>query len=222
MNKNSSKKIATETLARAPFSVRAKRLLEVLANLPEDGTEGMQKLRTRFPCVLEDLPHRTITKEKETDDGESYPVFTRSDEDSKYEYLILPLRNRLRALWRAPDRYTKRWGVFRISQDFFLQGDRNLLTGTVDDEADFSLRGIHPPCRTERMISEFIDLVDYACYCDGSECSKPYFIASRRGQKYCSPKCAQEFQKKFKREWWAEHGDSWRKARANKEGKKRD
>jgi hypothetical protein len=48
--------------------------------------------------------------------------------------------------------------------------------------------------------------------CQNTECPTPYFIAQRRWQKYCSEKCAQPSQREFKRKWWADHGDAWRKA----------
>jgi hypothetical protein len=53
--------------------------------------------------------------------------------------------------------------------------------------------------------------------CENPNCQyEPYFLRSKRVQSYCSSECALEFQRKWKKRWWAEHGDEWRQRRQNK------
>jgi hypothetical protein len=49
--------------------------------------------------------------------------------------------------------------------------------------------------------------------CCNPDCPAPYFVAEKTTQRYCSDKCAEVFQKGWKRKWWAEHGDEWRRGR---------
>jgi hypothetical protein len=192
-----------------PPRARAESLLVHIASLPDNPDRGLSLLKSKFPYVLSELPRRMVRKELLFGPGESYPQYqVPKDEVEKYLYLVLPLRNRLRTLWGVSDRNTKLMGIMRISQDFFLRGDQGL-----DDpdhvEADFHLIE-RPPCRTERLLLCLIDLADYTRRCAASDCPAPYFVASRRSQKYCSRKCAKESQREFKRIWWRNNGKSWR------------
>jgi hypothetical protein len=60
--------------------------------------------------------------------------------------------------------------------------------------------------------------------CANPDCPAPYFIAKKPTQQYCSDGCAQLIQRDWKRRWWAEHGEQWRKDRkkvaARKTGRK--
>jgi hypothetical protein len=58
-----------------------------------------------------------------------------------------------------------------------------------------------------------LQVADRMKYCPNPSCAAPYFIAKRRSQKYCCDTCALPSQREFKRQWWAEHGNAWRKAR---------
>jgi hypothetical protein len=218
--KNSSKQTTKSTLAGISFAKRAKRLLKELANLPDDAEAGLQSLLTDFPYVLADLPARPVRRETEYEQGENFSYYGNVDDQlSKYRFLVLPLRNRLRALWRAPDKYSRQFGIFRICQDFFLQGNGKMPVGPVDYEWDFLLTGVRPPSRTERLLLQFMELTDYVRFCDSSDCAKPYFIALRRNQKYCSRQCSTDSQREFKRKWWAENGAAWRAARVKAKNK---
>ena len=211
---NSSTENKKRTLASMPLRLRAKKFLVSLVNLPDDEGDGLNRLRTNCPFVLEDLPSQPVDMEAHFDDGEVHRYTSdANDEKSKYKYLVLPLRDSLRALWKAPDKEVKQWGIFRISQCFFLQGDNALIRPPVSGEWDFLLTGVRAPSRTERLLLKFIELADYARFCGASDCATPFFIASRRNQKYCSPNCSRESQREFKREWWSKNGKTWRSGR---------
>jgi hypothetical protein len=169
-------------------------------------------LKSNFPYVLEELPSRKVRKELTFGPGESYAHYQAPKNDvEKYVDLVLPLRNRLRTLWGISDRNTKLLGIMRISQDFFLRGDQS-LDDPLHVEPEFHLIE-RPPCRMERLLLWLVDLADYTRRCAASDCPAPYFIASRGSRKYCSPKCAEESQREYKRKWWKKNGKRWRASR---------
>jgi hypothetical protein len=106
--------------------------------------------------------------------------------------------------------------MFRISQDFFLQGSPELLSVPLDNSADYALSGLKLPTRTELLLLYFTKWSDLTRYCDNPECYVPYFIARDPRQKYCSDGCAKSAQREYKQKWWAENGRSWRASRQSK------
>jgi hypothetical protein len=211
---NSSGKKMRGTLAGSSPAKEAKELLEGVVNLGDDDFGWFQR---RFPYVLEELTPRIVSMETEYGDSEEFPFNAPlGDDKSKFKYWLLPLRATLRAIWRAPDRRTKRWGMFRVSQDFFLQGDHGLLHVPLENSADDVLSGLKAPTRTELLLLHFTRWSDLTRYCDNPECSSPYFIARDPRQKYCSDACAKPAQRECKRNWWAKHG---RQQRATKKSR---
>ena len=202
---NSSTRKADGDLARRPSSSRAKKFLEGLANL-NDGDSGFRWFQSNFPYVLEDaraavgsvIQSWAVDTEEEDYKERPFPELL-------HKYWLLPLRETVRAIWRAPDIRTKQWGVFRISQDFFLQGDPSLSHVPLANTADLYLQ-LKPPRPTERLLLEIIRWSELTCCCSNPDCVTPYFIASRRGQKYCTAECSKPAQREFKRKWWAEKG----------------
>ena len=53
----------------------------------------------------------------------------------------------------------------------------------------------------------FIDFSDRTRKCQNPTCDAPYFLASRRDQKFCDEKCSRLI---ASRTWWAEKGAQWR------------
>jgi len=53
--------------------------------------------------------------------------------------------------------------------------------------------------------------------CLRSGCVTPHFVARHLRQKYCSDLCAQSAQRDSKRKWWEQHGEQWRRRRADVE-----
>jgi hypothetical protein len=214
-SENSSSRKRRGNLADLSLAKKAKELLEGVANLGDDDLGWFQK---KYPYVLEELPPMLVLMEEtDEDSGDDYPYYAPpGDIGSKYKYWLLRLRDTLRAIWRAPDRQTKRWGMFRISQDFFLQGSRELLHGPLDNAADDMLLGLKPPTRTELLLLQFTRWSDLTRYCDNPGCSAPYFIARDPRQKYCSDGCAKPAQREYKQKWWAENGRNWRASRPSK------
>ena len=63
----------------------------------------------------------------------------------------------------------------------------------------------------------YMDLVtcmaNRARTCKRQDCPHRYFIAGNLKQTFCSEVCAQWGQRQWKKEWWTEHGKSWRAKR---------
>jgi hypothetical protein len=54
----------------------------------------------------------------------------------------------------------------------------------------------------------FVGLFDRTRKCQNPTCTSPYFLASRKDQKFCNEKCSRLV---ANRRWWDEHGAEWRK-----------
>jgi hypothetical protein len=185
-------------------------LLEGLANLP-DGAAGFSWFKKGFPHVFSAVNPWLIRHWAMNTEQEDYNP-SRSDEELMLKYWLLPLRETLRGLWRIQDARTKEWGMVRISQDFFLQGERSLIHVPLASPSDLLLT-MKPPERTEQLLLQFLKVATLTRFCGNLECTAPYFVAAKRSLKYCSDLCAERAQREHKRTWWAENGQRWRAAR---------
>jgi hypothetical protein len=206
----SSKKETRCDLAGSSSSQKAKDFLVGLANLRDD-KDGLRWLRSKFPDVLEAVS-RTVGAIYSTPPRAVLPGTPEHDESNRKLWLI-PLRDTLRAIWRAPDTKTKQWGLFRISQDFFLQGDPNTIHRPGGQGGSDFLLSWKPPTQTERFLLALMGWADLLQYCDNEECPAPYFIAKKRTQKYCSHECAKPAQRESKLRWWTQKGRQRRSAK---------
>jgi hypothetical protein len=60
----------------------------------------------------------------------------------------------------------------------------------------------------------------YRLKCANPNCDRPFLIATRVDQQVCDYRpCLVWAQRKYKREWWAAHGEQWRKVRTKKQKK---
>jgi hypothetical protein len=86
-----------------------------------------------------------------------------------------------------------------------------------DDFLDFwvriwSQRPEEPPPQTafEQAAFYFYRVAMRARVCNSSDCPAPYFLSVKKGQKYCSSKCAGNGERENKRRWWHENKDRLR------------
>lgn len=66
----------------------------------------------------------------------------------------------------------------------------------------------HPPTQAtplEALLYYFRRNAERALHCPNPACMAPYFFATKKGQKYCSPECAAPSQRESKRKWWHEN-----------------
>jgi hypothetical protein len=68
-------------------------------------------------------------------------------------------------------------------------------------------RRIVPPANSLLGILAFacVDLGGRFAYCWLEECKKPYFIAERSNERYCSKECREGARRETKRTWWREN-----------------
>jgi hypothetical protein len=52
--------------------------------------------------------------------------------------------------------------------------------------------------------------------CKREDCLHPYFVARHLKQRFCTEICAEWGQRGWKKQWWNEHGQSWRAERRRK------
>ena len=133
-------------------------------------------------------------------------------------YSTPSLRDALRAIWIAPDKRTKEWGVFRLIESAVIS-DTNPTphTGSATFQiVDGHVVPLPPPTSLEYCLRYLLRNANKSVVCANVECPAPYFFAGRKSQKYCTEKCAQPAQRKFKQEWWAKNGKEWRHRRETK------
>ncbi len=104
----------------------------------------------------------------------------------------------------APSRVDELWpedmwlsGIATIPAEFFVDWDEGI----------FRYRGA---CDFQRALYLLFRESWRARVCE--KCSTK-FIARRAAQKYCSTDCSESVQRELKQQWWAEHGQTWRKQR---------
>lgn len=147
------------------------------------------------------------------------------------------------ALWAAPSKHVAQRFVIDCNQWlrsqalFCAEWER---TGKPDDElARVLAEQINPKSAIERAIKAFVapskqgfqielrpdDLLGALWLafvgfsgrtrkCQNPTCSSPYFIASRKDQKYCNEACSRLV---ANRKWWTEKGAEWRESKLKKE-----
>jgi hypothetical protein len=61
----------------------------------------------------------------------------------------------------------------------------------------------------------FVGFSDRTRKCQNPKCPAPYFLASRRDQKFCNEKCSRLV---ANRRWWSKNGQQWRHERLERNG----
>ena len=194
---------------------RAERFLKDLANLLVDDEAAVTEFIARhadfLPTAEMRRPLESALHEILEAKGEELPEELRARLFDLREQLP-GLRRRLRALWTAPDDWTRLWLVFRLNQDVMHGGDHALLL-TSD-----------PPPLTLFMqaLLYFLRQADRARRCANPDCPAPYFFAKHRAQKFCTEDCALPAQREWKRRWWGNHGREWVRKRAKGPARKKN
>lgn len=67
---------------------------------------------------------------------------------------------------------------------------------------------VNPPAQPTPLEAVFHYLwqhMEHALHCSNPECPAPYFFATKKSQKYCSPECAEPARRESKLKWWNEN-----------------
>lgn len=127
------------------------------------------------------------------------------------------LREFLRKAWISSDTRERDWYLFELREIYNQMARRGKMSLRERQQDDLAVevsdpRYSPPPIGPlEAALFYFQRIGHRARYCLNKECSAPYFFATRKGQKYCSEKCALPAQQEAKRKWW--HANRGKKKR---------
>ena len=121
----------------------------------------------------------------------------------------------LQSGWDAPTLRERAW-FFQDAESFSrflgakdeergLWGTSYLPDGSPDSCYSITYQYVKPPAQPTRLEAAFHYLgqhMEQALHCANPECPAPYFFATKKSQKYCSPECAQPAQRASKLRWW--------------------
>lgn len=140
--------------------------------------------------------------------------------------ILRRVRKYLQDFWETQDPHAREWYIYRAREWYWLsrvhqldpavQSLRDELdTAETADAArsasswlnitiDFALD--KAPYRTpfEESLFHLQSIAGKTRRCPNSKCQSPYFIASKKGQKFCSPGCARPTLLASKRNYWNE------------------
>jgi hypothetical protein len=119
---------------------------------------------------------------------------------------IITLAKLVRHSWRQPTTLDREVGLLGLLREFVV-----LHASDPGLAARFRFQPM------TIVLLQAIHMADRMRVCGNSECPAPYFVASRRSQKYCTEVCAKPAQRAHKRAWWKEHGDEWRNRRTGRQ-----
>jgi hypothetical protein len=211
-----SSKFSTPRLLATVSASQAKQFLLELANLREDVASGKRFFVSHGRlCPMLGRYMQSLIAE-DLDRGKDAKPEDEQIDEMLHEHWLLPLRDGVRSIWSAPDLRTKQWGVLRILNETSFAEDESASFLWPYWNNPGKVASLPPPTAFELVLRYLIRSNVHAYLCANRDCSTPYFIASRRGQKYCSDACALPAQREFKRRWWNENGNAWRRERNQK------
>ena len=224
MTMNSSRTDGFKTLARKVPAPRLRNFLTELANFSGD-QEGATRLSRRYANLLPPPRHlRAQLRQSAPLLREHHPEVSLEQEDEVVlRGWLIPLRNWVQTIWRAPDLRTKRFYLYRLlSAEMYTTEGKGLEITNLMFVAGPVTVEFEPPSAFEQALEYLLGSIHRTRHCANPECRhQPYFFAQRRTQKYCSEACAEPAQRRAKRAWWLKHGDAWREARRKKPTQRR-
>jgi hypothetical protein len=124
-------------------------------------------------------------------------------DDEGLKELVRNVRHSLRLAWDAHDPRHRDWHLFtarceyvraEVGAELFGKKFARLTIPGVPDETPFEAAMFHLTQITHRML-----------HCPNPECAAPYFLRKKKGQKFCSPECADPSRRESKRRWHREN-----------------
>jgi hypothetical protein len=177
-----------------PDQIPAEALLYDWANLPfhPKNRRDLEKRAPEYDRMLERYP-------------EIFDFST--DWEAQYRVLVT-YRGVLRDIWDTPDARRRDWLIFElrdayqrertqarteVRETFELMPRSGLYGGyfgAVPEETAFESAMVHLARTTHLLL-----------HCPNVGCAAPYFFRSKKGQKFCSPACADPSRRESKRRW---------------------
>lgn len=133
---------------------------------------------------------------------------------------LIALRNDLRRMWEMKEGDDRKdWGVYLMRKRMWaLTAHPTIKDGIFDG----LLSQRPPPLDALQQACLYFQAKSYSCRTCRPACMiTPYFIATKRNQRYCDEVCAKAVQAEVKQVWWRIKGPKWRKERVGKKKKGR-
>jgi hypothetical protein len=130
---------------------------------------------------------------------------------------LILLQGQLRMAWDSPDQRSRDWYLTQLRTYFYQYHARAefaarpvpQIPGIMRYRLAPAYQLLPPPPLTEFEASLFYlqtEVKDLVKHCGGGpDCPAPYFIATKRWQKYCSEACSGPALREQKAEWWRNH-----------------
>jgi hypothetical protein len=138
-------------------------------------------------------------------------------QDAFAESPFFRFRDRLRQVWSGGDTkglvLAELLSLFDLPETNELEEPETMIRERwriVPDWRKGSLQ-YRPRNAFERACFVLLENSGRAKVCARAECTSPFFIAGRTTQRYCGTDCADAMQDQWRREWWREKGNAWRK-----------
>jgi hypothetical protein len=189
----------------------AERLLVSLANAEDFGRpESKTRLRAQTQKYWPDLWERA---------GE-----TSQRSEGRALAILKKVQHYLRRFWRSQDTYERDWLIHRARQWYWrsrvheIDPDVRRIreefnSATNADSARSAAERLNvtidlaldnPPQRAafEESLFHLQQIAFKTRFCPNPECKNPFFIATKKGQKFCTPECARPSMLASKRQYW--------------------
>jgi hypothetical protein len=148
-------------------------------------------------------------------------TFESEDQDGQWKTLPIPpeqleqfapvVRTTLRRVWEEQDARQRHWYFYRLRdahQQMILEienpGFFEIKSNPVQRLTDQTLQAAPRLSPFEAAIY-WLQNQATLLRCPGRMCAAPYFFRTKKGQKFCSPECADPSRRAAKRLWWAEN-----------------
>jgi hypothetical protein len=128
------------------------------------------------------------------------------------------LRGYLRFAWQQPEGYP-RFGAMADLEYRVWQLHRLFERKTKTEDFYSAIRAGRCWLCIYRAVhhAEVLDDKGKMALCGNPGCCTPYYFVCKKGQRFCSEKCAGVGGREAKRRWWREHGKQWRAGRKTKQ-----
>lgn len=180
---------------------RAERLLRDWANMPEsDPTEIYRRYLGRNPEEVRQLDTEGAYRRM----LHHYPEIFPAGEEVNSIRLLRIFGTLLRKAWRAPDERQRNW--YLADAESSAHKERSCYT-SAHTHIEIERFKDPPPQPTvlEALLYYLRRNAQRLLRCPNPDCPAPYFLSTKKGQKYCSTACARPAQLESKRRWWSEH-----------------
>lgn len=154
-----------------------------LHSAPESREAEFRRLSTLYEDVIHDVPY---DRQREAALGFRFLSFL------------------LRRGWDAPTQREREW-YFHEAESFGRYLTAKDAEKSEWGDSQLTYRFVTPPARPSSLEAVFHYLwrnAKHALRCANSECPTPYFFATKKSQKFCSPECAEPARRASKLRWW--------------------